>query len=108
MSEPDPHDVSCTLTEQQREHREADIRRSLLDHYRQTEERKTGFTMTFDGTEEALRALAGFISKERQCCSFAEYAIRTAPPYDVTRFTITGPAETKALFREFVDILEGS
>lgn len=107
MSERDDN-VTCTLTEKQRARREADIRRSLLDHYRHSEGRENGFRLTFDGTEEAMRALADFVSTERRCCSFTEYTIRTAPPYAVTRLSITGPDRTKELFQEFVDILEGS
>lgn len=108
MSETDSTQrVACTLTEEQDEDRPEQVRSALLAAYERAEERSDGYTLFFEGTDEALMAVAEFISNELVCCSFAEYSIAVSPPYDETRLTITGPDGTKELFGEgLIDRLE--
>lgn len=99
--------VACTLTDRQNEERSIQVRSSLVSHYVGAEKLIGGYTLRFDGAEEALLAVASFTVNELQCCSFAEYTIDVSPPYGETRLTITGPERTKAMFGEgLVDQLE--
>lgn len=99
--------VACTLTNGQNEKRSTQVRSTLISHYVGTEELDGGYTLRFDGTDEALLAVASFTVNELQCCSFAEYTIDVSPPYSETRLTITGPEGTKVMFGEgLVDQLE--
>jgi hypothetical protein len=62
----------------------------------------------FEGTDEVLMAVAEFTSNELECCSFAEYSIEVSPPYEETRFTVTGPEGAKELLGEgLIEELEG-
>ena len=90
--------VECTIADERRTERAARVRSTLAASYEDAIERDDGYTLLFDGDDETLSALATFVSNERQCCSFAEYAIDVSPPYEETRLTITGPDGTKALF----------
>lgn len=113
MDEPDEPDesdespaVACTVTDQQLQERPTHLWETIVEAYSGSEEQPSGYTHTFDGTDDSLVALATFVSNEHECCSFARYAIEIAPPYDETRLTITGPDGTKELFdEEFVEAL---
>ena len=97
--------VECTIADDRRTERAERVRSLLATSYEDAIERDDGYTLLFDGDDETLSALAAFVSNERQCCSFAEYAIEVSPPYEETRLTITGPDETKALFDDLFDRL---
>lgn len=104
-NEPTPT-VACTLTEEQERERSEQEFPVLISTYEGTEERDDGYTLLFDGTDEALSAVATFVGNERRCCSFAEYTIDISPPYEKTRLTITGPDGTKATFSGLLDQLK--
>jgi hypothetical protein len=100
-------EVACTLTEEQEAERREDVRARLVEHYLKYEEHEHGVVVRFDGTDEALEALAEFTSNELQCCSFAEYEIAVSPPYEETVLTVTGPDGTTEMFQDgFVDRLD--
>ena len=90
--------TECTISDERRAERAERVRSTLAASYEDAIERDGGYTLVFDGDDESLAAVATFVSNERQCCSFAEYAIDVSPPYEETRLTITGPDGTKALF----------
>lgn len=99
--------IACTLTDEQNEKRSTQVRSSLVSNYVGAEKLDDGYTLRFDGADEALLAVASFTVTELQCCSFAEYTIDVSPPYGETRLTITGPEGTKPMFGEgLVDQLE--
>lgn len=99
--------VACRMTPEQVEARPDALRGPLADAYAGVEEHDDGITLLFDGTEEALRAVATFVSHEHQCCAFADYTIDVSPPYETTRLTITGPEGTKTMFHDgLVPLLE--
>ncbi|WP_049928835.1 hypothetical protein [Halopiger goleimassiliensis] len=100
--------VACTLTDERRTDRDERVRTVLAERYEDGLERDDGYTLIFDGSDEALSAVAAFVSNERRCCSFAEYAIDVSPPYDETRLTITGPEGTKAVFDGLFDHLDAA
>lgn len=99
-------DVACTLSTDGRESRSENVRSVLSAAYRGATERADGYTLLFDGSEDALSAIATFVANERECCSFAEYAIEVSPPYERTRLTIIGPAGTKEVFNDLLEKLE--
>lgn len=107
MEDQPSNQVACTLTEEQNEKRSAQVRSILISHYLGTEELNDGYTLRFDGADEALLAVASFTANELQCCSFAKYSIDVSPPYGETRLTITGPEGTKPIFDEgLIKLLE--
>lgn len=98
--------VACTLTPDQLAARTGELA-ALRDHYRGVDAAEDGVTVRFDGHDEALLAVAQFVANERECCAFASYAIETAPPYEETRLTVTGPEGTETMFDQgFVELLE--
>lgn len=109
-TEPTAEDgVACTITPEEVDNRPHWVGETLVSAYLDCEERDDGYSYVFDGTDEALRAVATFVSNELDCCSFADYAISVTPPYEETRLTVTGPDGTKDLFDdEFITEVEES
>jgi hypothetical protein len=100
--------VVCTVSVDEVRERSDRLRTRLANRYQDAHEHSDGYTVVFDGTDESLSAVATFVANELECCSFAEYEIAVAPPYEQTRLTITGPDGTKAMFREgLLALLEG-
>jgi hypothetical protein len=98
--------VACTLTPDQLADRTGELA-ALRDYYRGVEAAEDGVTVRFDGADDALLAVAEFVTNERVCCAFANYAIETAPPYEETRLTVTGPEGTETMFDAgFIELLE--
>jgi len=101
--------VACTLTPEIAAEQAERVTATMADRYDRAEAVEDGYVLHFVGTEETLPALAGFVATELQCCSFAEYAVETAPPYEETRLTVTGPEGTAELFGSgLVDLLEAA
>jgi hypothetical protein len=92
--------VACTLTDPENDERPDAVRAIITDAFARAEELHDGYTLYFEGTAEALPAIAEFTSNELECCSFAEYSIEVSPPYEETRFTVTGPEGAKELLGE--------
>lgn len=93
-------EVTCTLTEEQEAERSADVRSLLIAHYSGYEGDEDGLHIRFEGTDDALPAVAQFTADELQCCSFAEYEITVSPPYEETVLTVAGPDGTREMFRD--------
>lgn len=91
---------ACSLTEQEAATRCADLREALADRYLGADVEDDVVTLRFDGVAETLSAVASFVERERDCCSFATYRIVVEPPYEETRLAIDGPEGTADLFRE--------
>lgn len=108
MHRNDPaREVSCTLTPEREADRPEEVWSLLVARYAGFEEHDDGVAIRFEGTDEALLAVAEFTSHELACCSFADYEITVSPPYDETVLTVTGPEGTRTMFREgLVDRLE--
>lgn len=93
-------EVACTLTEEQKAERSAEVESRLVDSYRGYEEDEGCVAIRFGGTDETLQTVAQFTSNELLCCSFADYEITVSPPYEETILTVTGPEGTRQMFRE--------
>lgn len=89
--DPGPEDVQCTLTEAEREAREARVESELLSHALGLDVGPEGYVMRFEASEAVLDALAAFVATESRCCSFASFRIETEPPYEEVRLRMTGP-----------------
>jgi hypothetical protein len=98
--------IACTLSEKQERKRSGQVLSVLVSTYDGTKEREDGYTLLFNGTDEALSAVAAFVANELRCCSFAKYTIDVSPPYEETRLTVTGPDGTKEVFGGLVEKLE--
>lgn len=92
--------VDCSLTDDGAAGRADWVRSEVLPHYKRYEEHEAGVRLYFDGSDEALTAVAELVRRESSCCSFAEFLIGVEPPYDEVRLTVTGPDGTLELFRE--------
>jgi hypothetical protein len=92
--------VACTLTDAENDERPDDVRATMTDTFARAEELRDGYRLYFEGTHEPLAAVAEFTSNELECCSFAEYSTEVSPPYEETRFTVTGPEGAKELLGE--------
>ncbi|WP_225935332.1 Zn-dependent oxidoreductase [Halobaculum magnesiiphilum] len=92
--------VACTLTEDERRERAERARSTLADAYRGTRDAEDGIVLVFDGIDGTIADVAGFVSAERRCCSFAAYSIEISPPYEETWLRISGPDGTAELFED--------
>jgi hypothetical protein len=99
-------EVECTLTPEGFEHRPDEVWKMLSQQYLRTAELDSGYRFVFDGTDDTLRAAATFISNELECCSFGEYTLTVAAPFEETTLEITGPEGTKELFKQLKQKLE--
>lgn len=100
--------IACTLTDAENDERPDEVRATMTDAFARAEELRDGYTLYFEGTDEVLTAVAEFTSNELECCSFAEYTIEVWPPYEETRFTVTGPDGAKELLgKGLMEELEG-
>lgn len=102
-------DVVCTMTPEMAAERPDVVHGPLGETFERAEVHDDGVTLVFEGTDDALDAVATFVRHEHQCCAFAEYAIEVSPPYETTRLTITGPEETTEMFGDgLVPMLEAA
>lgn len=92
--------VACTLDEATYQERRPWMESEFLPRLADVEQRESGVTMTFEGTDDTVQAVARFVAEESDCCAFARYEVAIEPPYEQTRLTITGPEGTGELFRE--------
>ncbi|WP_254538416.1 hypothetical protein [Halomarina litorea] len=99
--------IACTATNDHIEAQATHVHSALRPRYLGADEHADGYTIRFDGVEDAVVEVATFLAGEFQCCSFAEFNIHIAPPYEETRLRISGAEGTKELFREgFIDQLK--
>lgn len=96
----DPDTVSCTMNEAEVEKRRRWVRSELLPHLDDVEEHPHGFTLVFDGTDEALGAVMKFAHLESRCCSHATFEIEIPPGTDPVRLGYYGSREAVELAHE--------
>lgn len=99
--------VACELTPDEEQERRNDVQQALSTKYENSENDGGSVTITFGGVIETLPAVAAFVEAEHECCPFADYQVKTTPPYETTELTITGPDGTGELFhKELVNVLK--
>lgn len=96
--------VECTLPADRRDERIERLGELLSGSFDRAVERENGYTLHFAG--EQVEDVARFVSRELECCSFAEYSIDVSPPYERTRLTIEGPSGTKDLVQSLIDNIQ--
>lgn len=94
--------IECSLTERGVEQRTEWLRAEVWPHFERWERHPAGYRLYFDGTEEALTAVAELVRKESRCCSELEFLIGVEPPHDETVLTVLGPDGIEDLFEEGV------
>jgi hypothetical protein len=83
------------------------VQQALSTKYENSEYDGRSVTIAFEGVTKTLPTVAAFVEAEHECCPFADYQIKTAPPYETTELTITGPDGTGELFhKELVGMLK--
>lgn len=99
--------IACTATKDDIDAQATHVHSALEPRYLGADEHANGYVLRFDGVEDAIVEVATFLADEFQCCSFAEFSVHIAPPYEETRLRISGPEGTKALFEDgFVNRLK--
>jgi len=100
--------VACTLSEDRREERVEADREAFYDYYEGAEELPNGYRFSFEGSAEALSAVAGFVGREAECCAFADFTIEYERPHGEVGLRFTGSEGTTDLLAEgFAEVLEG-
>lgn len=61
----------------------------------ETRELENGYSLRFDADQETLMALADWIAKESQCCSFLDYQLNVQKAGGPIWFQMSGNAEAK-------------
>lgn len=100
--------VTCTITDGERERRREFLESTLAEQYSHVVDEDDGYTFVFDGVEETLPDVATFVANESDCCSFADYELRVTRPHETTELTIRGPAGTREQFARLAELFESA
>jgi hypothetical protein len=93
-------DVACTQTDDEIEDRIENDREAFLTYHESATDLEDGYRFRFEGSVEALAAVADFVGREARSCSFATFRIEYGPPNDEVTLAFTGPEGTRELLRE--------
>lgn len=96
----DPDVVACSMNEAEVERRREWVHAELLPPLEEVIEIPDGFTLVFEGTDEALGAVMKFVHLESRCCSHVTFEIEVSPGAEPTTLTLSGSEEAKELTRE--------
>jgi hypothetical protein len=58
-----------------------------------------GYEFNFPSSSEIITSMAEFISKERLCCPFLEFAVKVPPGNEPITLLLTGPEGTQEFLR---------
>lgn len=72
----------------------------LLQTLQNIREAESGYEFSFPNEKEMIATVAEFISKERLCCPFLEFALKVPPHNEPISLLLTGPEGTKEFLRE--------
>lgn len=87
--------LACALTEPALRARKATLAATLSGRILRIKALKNGYAFDFDGSEETLGLLQGFILSERQCCPFFAFRLLVRPHRAGIRLSVSGPAGAK-------------
>ncbi len=74
--------VSCTLTAEEAQSREAWLEDNLLPHLTNVAKHDRGYTFVFERSPEVYSSVAEIAWKESQCCSWATFQVELPPGDD--------------------------
>jgi hypothetical protein len=95
--------VACSLTASQLQERRSTLISKFKAIVREQRELESGYAYRFPSDQDLLGDLANFITLERRCCPFLQFALRAEPNFGPIWLELTGPAGTK----EFLNSLFG-
>jgi hypothetical protein len=72
-------EITCTLTDEEADHRQDWIAENLVPYLDTIEDRSDGYSFVFDRNPEAYAAVAEIAWKESQCCAWATFEIELPP-----------------------------
>ena len=87
----------CSLSEQARTLRSAELAVGLMGRVREVRELPEGYALRFDSTPEARGELEEFVEFERRCCAFLGFEIRTQG--DELWLSVTGSPSARKQIR---------
>lgn len=79
------------------------LRRRLGEDFREVRELKDGYAFRHSSEADVLVALAEYVSLERLCCPFFDFAIEVGRDSGEVWLRMTGPEGTKAVLRAAMD-----
>lgn len=91
--------LRCSLKPAGMEDRIAEFDAHLRPKVLETRELDDGYALRFDADRETLLALADWIAKESQCCSFLDYQLNVQKAGGPIWFRMNGSAEAKDFLR---------
>jgi len=99
---PQPTPLACNMNVFTPAERENHIQTigQLFRTMQPVQDAEDGYEFIFSGESAILIQLAEFISKERLCCPFLEFTLKTYPNYENISLLLTGPEGTQEFLRE--------
>ncbi|MGQ0650383.1 MAG: hypothetical protein ACT4P7_22815 [Gemmatimonadaceae bacterium] len=88
--------VACTLSDEERPGAADQLLSGLAREATVVEPLEHGYRARFRGAPGVIRRIGEVIERERGCCTFLTFDLRTEPNDGDITLTITGPAGTRA------------
>jgi hypothetical protein len=96
--------VACKLTNAELQKRKAEVIAKLKSKVITREELPNGFKYTFQGVDNILDDIVGFIKTERLCCNFFTFNLFIQDTESPLTLSITGPNGTKDFINSEMDL----
>ena len=98
-------ELACSLNDLERGERITWFCQSLLPAATKRREIDDGVQILFAKSDAVRRQIETFISLERDCCGFADFAIVDDPVDQCILLNITGSVKAQGVIRQMVDVL---
>jgi hypothetical protein len=95
-----PIPIACALPPAGLAQRSATLKADLFSTVEERRALPDGLAYRFDGGDEQMNALFGFIADERACCPFLSFALAFGPDHGPIWLHITGPEDAQTFIRE--------
>ena len=93
--------LACTLTESEQVTRNVEVN-DLFKHVQQVNELADGYALRFPGSDTWANTLVQFITFERGCCPFFEFALVFEPKQGPIWLHLRGPEGVKAIVENMI------
>lgn len=91
--------LTCKLTTPELQHRKKTILAALKSRVLESTEIKEGVKLRFNGGDDMLDLLLGFIKSERLCCDFFAFTLTVTDAAGFARLELSGPPGTREFIR---------
>ena len=98
-------ELACSLNDLEKGERITWFRQNLLPAAAKRREIDDGVQILFAKSDAVRRQIETFVSLERNCCGFADFAIADDPADRYILLNITGSAKARGVIRQMVDVL---